>query len=42
MELLESNPFPDKPPVYMRALYYDYIMAAPRIKKMEFGGTGSC
>jgi lipase maturation factor 1 len=25
MELLESNPFPDKPPVYVRALYYDQL-----------------
>jgi len=22
--LLEKNPFPDKPPVYVRALFYDY------------------
>jgi hypothetical protein len=24
MALLEKNPFPDKPPVYVRAQYYDY------------------
>jgi len=27
MALMESNPFPDKPPVYVRALYYDYAYA---------------
>ena len=25
--LLEKNPFPDKPPVYVRALFYDYSYA---------------
>ena len=26
--LLQSNPFPDKPPVYLRALFYDYTYAS--------------
>ena len=26
--LLDKNPFPDKPPVYVRAQYYDYIYAS--------------
>jgi lipase maturation factor 1 len=25
--LLERNPFPDKPPIYVRALFYDYAFA---------------
>ena len=25
--LLEKNPFPDKPPVYVRAQFYDYTYA---------------
>ena len=25
--LLESNPFPDKPPIYVRAQFYDYTFA---------------
>jgi predicted DCC family thiol-disulfide oxidoreductase YuxK len=33
MELLESNPFPDKPPVYVRALYYDYTYASATDKE---------
>jgi lipase maturation factor 1 len=33
MELLESNPFPDKPPVYVRALYYDYTYASTTDKE---------
>jgi predicted DCC family thiol-disulfide oxidoreductase YuxK len=28
LKLLESNPFPDKPPVYLRALSYDYTYAS--------------
>ena len=27
--LLESNPFPDAPPRYVRALLYDYRFASP-------------
>jgi predicted DCC family thiol-disulfide oxidoreductase YuxK len=30
--LLEKNPFPDKPPVYVRAQYYDYIYASSEEK----------
>jgi lipase maturation factor 1 len=30
--LLEKNPFPDKPPVYVRAKYYDYIYASSEEK----------
>jgi len=26
--LLQNNPFPDKPPVYLRALFYDYTYAS--------------
>jgi hypothetical protein len=26
--LLEKNPFADKPPLYVRALYYDYTFAS--------------
>ena len=33
MELLESNPFPDKPPVYVRALYYDYTYGSTTNKE---------
>jgi hypothetical protein len=33
MELLESNPFPDKPPVYVRALYYDYTYGSTTDKE---------
>jgi hypothetical protein len=32
MALLEKNPFPDKPPVFVRALYYDYTYASPEEK----------
>jgi hypothetical protein len=27
MALLERNPFPDKPPMYVRAQYYEYTYA---------------
>jgi predicted DCC family thiol-disulfide oxidoreductase YuxK len=30
--LLEKNPFPDKPPVYVRAQYYDYTYASRQEK----------
>jgi predicted DCC family thiol-disulfide oxidoreductase YuxK len=30
--LLEKNPFPDKPPVYVRAQYYDYTYASSKEK----------
>jgi hypothetical protein len=30
--LLEKNPFPDKPPVYVRAQYYDYTYASSEEK----------
>jgi lipase maturation factor 1 len=30
--LLEKNPFPDKPPVYLRALLYDYNYADSNAK----------
>ncbi len=30
--LLERNPFPDKPPVYVRAQYYDYTYASSQEK----------
>jgi predicted DCC family thiol-disulfide oxidoreductase YuxK len=32
MALLEKNPFPDKPPVYVRAQYYDYTYASSEEK----------
>jgi predicted DCC family thiol-disulfide oxidoreductase YuxK len=32
MALLEKNPFPDKPPVYVRAQYYDYTFATSEEK----------
>ncbi|HKX06702.1 MAG TPA: lipase maturation factor family protein [Stellaceae bacterium] len=32
MALFEKNPFPDKPPVFVRALYYDYAYASPEEK----------
>jgi len=31
--LLGSNPFPDKPPLYVRALLYDYRYSSPEEKK---------
>jgi predicted DCC family thiol-disulfide oxidoreductase YuxK len=30
--LMETNPFPDKPPKYVRALFYDYTYASPEEK----------
>jgi predicted DCC family thiol-disulfide oxidoreductase YuxK len=33
MALLGSNPFPDKPPRYVRALLYDYRYSSPEEKK---------
>jgi hypothetical protein len=33
IELMATNPFPDKPPVYVRALYYDYTFASPKDKE---------
>ena len=33
--LLEKNPFPDKPPVYVRALFYDYGYADHSNEKAE-------
>jgi lipase maturation factor 1 len=33
--LLEKNPFPDKPPVYVRALFYDYSYADHSNEKAE-------
>jgi hypothetical protein len=30
--LLETNPFPDKPPVYVRAEFYDYTFASSEEK----------
>lgn len=46
--LLEKNPFPDKPPVYVRALFYDYTTADSNEKaegvwwerKLLGGGVG--
>jgi predicted DCC family thiol-disulfide oxidoreductase YuxK len=32
MALLDRNPFPDKPPVYVRAQYYDYTYASSEEK----------
>jgi lipase maturation factor 1 len=32
--LLERNPFPDKPPIYMRAEFYDYTFAGSEEKAM--------
>jgi len=32
MALLEKNPFPETPPVFVRALYYDYTYASPEEK----------
>ncbi|MGH7123223.1 MAG: lipase maturation factor family protein, partial [Stellaceae bacterium] len=32
MALLERNPFPDVPPTFVRALYYDYTYASPEEK----------
>lgn len=31
--LLEKNPFPDKPPTYLRALFYDYDFTSPEERK---------
>jgi hypothetical protein len=36
MALLANNPFPDKPPVYVRALYYDYTYADSQEKARGF------
>ena len=33
MALMGHNPFPDKPPVYVRALFYDYTFASPADKE---------
>jgi len=33
MVLLEKNPFPDKPPLYVRAMFYDYTFAGPKDKE---------
>ena len=30
--LLETNPFPDKPPTYVRAQFYDYVYAGDEEK----------
>ena len=40
--LLERNPFPDKPPVYVRAQFYDYAFAGSQEKAWANGGTGDC
>ena len=32
LALLEKNPFPDKPPTFVRALFYDYTYASPEEK----------
>ena len=41
--LLEKNPFPDKPPVYVRALFYDYSYAdTARKRRRDYGGSRSC
>jgi Lipase maturation factor len=32
--LLEGNPFPDKPPIYVRAQFYDYAFAGSKEKAM--------
>jgi predicted DCC family thiol-disulfide oxidoreductase YuxK len=32
MALLEKNPFPETPPIFVRALYYDYTYASPEEK----------
>jgi len=32
--LLERNPFPDKPPIYVRAEFYDYAFAGSEGKAM--------
>ena len=40
--LLGSNPFPQKPPVYVRAVVYDYRYSSPEEKKPQArGGRGS-
>lgn len=33
LSLLEANPFPDKPPVYVRALFYDYHFSTSEERK---------
>jgi predicted DCC family thiol-disulfide oxidoreductase YuxK len=33
LALLENNPFPQKPPIYVRALVYDYRYSSPEEKK---------
>jgi len=33
--LLEANPFPDKPPAYVRALLYDYQYASSKEKESK-------
>ena len=35
LALLESNPFPDKPPKYLRAKLYHYEFAEPRVRWQE-------
>ena len=32
MELMESNPFPNKPPVYVRAQFYEYTYSSSEKK----------
>ena len=33
LSLLRSNPFPDRPPRYVRALLYQYRLSPPEVKK---------
>ena len=41
--LLETNPFPDKPPTYVRAQFYEYTYAgAERRRRRANGGTADC
>ena len=38
--LMERNPFPDKPPTYVRAELYDYTYAGNDDQRPADGGTG--
>jgi hypothetical protein len=40
--LLETNPFPDKPPTYVRAQFTTTPMPQPRSMRRANGGTADC
>jgi len=37
--LLRKNPFPDRPPVYVRAQFYEYTFSNPQEKARATGGS---